>query len=122
MNRLLERAVAPTIWITNDVDRMSPAIIRRMNLAPRFSKPALLVRKAMVARIAQGVGFRLDEGAAPDLARSSAPPTIIENAILSATRIRGSANDARRILEGSVHALGGREAPRSPAPIASIRC
>lgn len=71
MNRLLERAVAPTIWITNEVDRISPAIIRRMNLAMRFSKPTLSVRKAMVALIAQGAGFRLDEGVALDLARSS---------------------------------------------------
>ena len=69
MNRLLERAVAPTIWITNDVHRLGPAIIRRMNLALRFSKPTLSVRKTMVARIAQGADFRLDESAALDLAR-----------------------------------------------------
>jgi hypothetical protein len=42
-----------------------------MNLAMRFSKPTLSVRKAMVALIAQGAGFRLDEGVALDLARSS---------------------------------------------------
>ncbi len=96
MNRLLERAVAPTIWITNDVHRLGPAIIRRMNLALRFSKPTLSVRKTMVARIAQGAGFRLDEGAALDLARSPAAPALIENAILSATHIRGSAIDAHK--------------------------
>jgi transitional endoplasmic reticulum ATPase len=85
MNRLLERAVAPTIWIANDVDQLSPAIIRRMNLARRFAKPTLSVRKTMVARIAQGAGFRLDEGAALELARSPASPALIENAILWAT-------------------------------------
>ncbi|HEY1862341.1 MAG TPA: AAA family ATPase [Roseiarcus sp.] len=42
MNRLLERAAAPTIWIVNDVDRLGPSIIRRMNLALRFP-----VRKSM---------------------------------------------------------------------------
>ncbi|MGA2494884.1 MAG: AAA family ATPase [Roseiarcus sp.] len=118
MNRLLERAAAPTIWITNDVRGLGSAIIRRMNLALRFSKPALSVRKAMVAQIAQGAGFRWDEGAALDLARSAAPPALIENAILSAAHIRGSATDARKILESSVHALGVRETPRAPAPIA----
>jgi DNA polymerase III delta prime subunit len=118
MNRLLERAVAPTIWITNDIHGLGPAIIRRMNLALRFSKPALSARKAMVARIAQGVGFRLNEGAVLDFARSPAPPALIENAILSATLIRGSATDARKILNSSVHALGVRETSRAPAPIA----
>ena len=118
MNRLLERAVAPTIWITNDVDRLGPAIIRRMNLALRFAKPALSVRKVMVARIARGVGFRLDEDAALELARSPAPPALIENAILSATQIRGSGTDARKILESSIRALGVRETQRAPAPIA----
>ena len=57
MNWLLERAAAPTVWITNDVDRLGPVIIRRMNLALRFSKPTLSVRKAMVARIAKGATF-----------------------------------------------------------------
>ena len=118
MNRLLERAAAPTIWITNDVYRLGPAIIRRMNLALRFSKPTLSVRKVMVARIAEGAGLRLDEGAVLDLARSPAPPALIENAILAATHIQGSASDARNILDSSVHALGLRETPRAPAPIA----
>ena len=72
----------------------------------------------MVARIAQGVGFQLDEGAALDLARSPAPPALIENAILSAAHIRGSAIDARKILESNTYALGVRETPSAPAPIA----
>jgi transitional endoplasmic reticulum ATPase len=117
MNRLLERAAAPTIWITNDVHRLGPAIIRRMNLALRFSKPDLSVRKAMVARIARGADFRLDESAALELARTPAPPALIENAILSATHILGSASDAGKILESSLRALGQREAPRAAAPI-----
>jgi len=117
MNRLLERAAAPTIWITNDVRRLGPAIIRRMTLALRFSKPTLSVRKAMVARIAKGADFRLDESAALELARTPAPPALIENAILSAARIQGSAIDARRILESSLRALGRSETPKASGPI-----
>ena len=70
MKRLIERAAAPTIWIANDVDRLGPAVIRRINLALRFPKPTLSVRKAMVARIAKSVGFRLHESAALELART----------------------------------------------------
>ena len=117
MNRLLEGAVAPTIWITNDVDRLGPAIVRRMNLALRFPKPTLSVRRTMVAKIARAVDFSLDESAALELARSPAPPALIENAIRSAVQIRGSVSDARVILDAGLRALGRRRALTAEAPI-----
>jgi transitional endoplasmic reticulum ATPase len=117
MNRLVERAAAPTIWITNDVDRLGPAIIRRMSLALRFSKPTLSVRKTMVARIAESADFRLSETALLELARTPAPPALIENAIRSAAHIRGSTRDARTILDSGLRALGRRDAPIESAPI-----
>jgi len=112
MNRLLEPAAAPTIWIAKDVHRLCPAIIQRMNLALRFSKPTLSMRKAIVARIAKRADFRLDESAALELARSPAPPALIENAIHSATHIRGSANEATKILEQ----------PQSPGSASCANC
>ena len=115
MNRLIERAAAPTIWITKDIHRLGPAIIRRMNLALRFSKPTLSVRKAMVATIAKRADFRLDESDALELARTPAPPGLIENAIIPATHIRGAASEARKILECSLRALGQRETPKESA-------
>jgi hypothetical protein len=105
MNRLIERAVAPTIWIVNDIDRLSPSIIRRMNLALRFPKPTLAVRKSMIARIATRVDFRLRDSEMLDLGRAPAPPALIENAILSAKHIRGSASDAHKFLDSSLRAL-----------------
>jgi transitional endoplasmic reticulum ATPase len=117
MNRLVERAATPTIWITNDVDRLGPAIIRRMNLALRFPKPSLSVRKTMVARIAKCADFRLNETALSELARTPAPPALIENAIRSAAHIRGSANDAQTILDSAPRALGRRDAPTESAAI-----
>jgi SpoVK/Ycf46/Vps4 family AAA+-type ATPase len=116
MNRLVERAAAPTIWITNDVDRLGPAIIRRMSLALRFSKPTLSVRKTLVARIAESTDFRLSETALLELARTPAPPALIENAIRSAAHIRGSARDARTILDSGLRALGRRDAPTESEP------
>jgi ATPase family associated with various cellular activities (AAA) len=70
MNRLLERIVAPTIWIVNDIDRLGPSIIRRMNLALRFPKPTLSARKSMIARIATHVDLRLQDSEMLDLARA----------------------------------------------------
>jgi transitional endoplasmic reticulum ATPase len=117
MNRLVERAAAPTIWITNDVDRPGPAIIRRMSLALRFPKPTLSVRKTMVAAIAKSADFRLTKAALLELARTPAPPALIENAIFCAAYIRGSASDAQEILGASLRALGRREAPTESASI-----
>ena len=88
-----------------------------MNLALRFSKPTLSVRKAMVATIAKRADFRLDESDALELARTPAPPGLIENAIIPATHIRGAASEARKILECSLRALGQRETPKESAPI-----
>ena len=60
MNRLVERVAGPTIWIVNDIDRLGPAVVRRMNLVMRFPKPSLAVRKRMIARISDRAEFRLD--------------------------------------------------------------
>jgi SpoVK/Ycf46/Vps4 family AAA+-type ATPase len=116
LNRLLERSVAPTIWIANDPDRLGPAIVRRMNLALRFPKPRLTVRKAMVGAIAKTHGLRIDEESKLTLARAHASPTAIDNAIRSAALIRGSASDAASILQAGLLASGGAQRPPLPAP------
>ncbi len=105
ISQLLERAAAPTIWIASDMDRLGSAIIRRMNLALRFPKPTLSMRKAMVARVAKGAGLRLHESVALELARTPAPPALIENAIFSASSYPGICD--RR-------AQHSREQPQSP--------
>jgi transitional endoplasmic reticulum ATPase len=118
MNRLIERAVVPTIWIANDVDRLGPAVIRRMNLVVRFPKPPVSVRRRIVSRIAKRVRFPLDEASALEFAGASASPALIENAIRSAARIGKSACEAVTILESSLRALGRRKSHRAPSPVA----
>jgi transitional endoplasmic reticulum ATPase len=117
MDRLVERMAAPTIWIANDADRLGPAIIRRMNLALRFPRLRFSLRKAMVARIAKGHGMRLDDASAETLARARAAPTLVENAIRSATQFGASARDAAIILSAGLRALGRAEPLHAPTPI-----
>jgi transitional endoplasmic reticulum ATPase len=117
MNRLIERAVVPTIWIANDIDRLGRAMTRRMNLVVRFPKPPLSVRRRVVSRIAKSVRFPLDEASALELARAGASPALVENAIRSAAKIGASACEAVTILESSLHALGWRKTHRAPSPI-----
>jgi transitional endoplasmic reticulum ATPase len=117
MNRLIERAAAPTIWITNDIHQLGPSVVRRMNLALRFARPSLAVRKAMVERIAHDLRFPLGASGG-EIAQMPAPPALIENAIRSAATFNGSADDATLILKSGLRALGGQEKAKAPAPIA----
>ena len=121
MNRLLERAAAPTIWITNDVDRLGPAIIRRMNLAGALLKPTLRVARRLSSGSHRARGFRLDESAVLELARTPAPPALIENAILSATHIRGSVSYAHMILDSGLRPSVGGKRQKSRRQSLSIR-
>ena len=60
MNRLVEQTRAPTIWITNDIDRLGPAVVRRMNLVVRFPRPGVAVRQRLIERVASRASFDLD--------------------------------------------------------------
>jgi len=130
MNRLVERVAGPTIWIVNDIDRLGPAVVRRMNLLMRFPKPSLAVRKTMIARMSDRAEFHLDADETAILARLPAAPALIENAIRSAARIGGSGTEARQILECGLRAMGTRDrdgqvglcaAPRRDARIGGAR-
>lgn len=50
MNRLLEDNPLPAIWITNDIECMNPAFLRRFLLPVAFSTPLRRVRRQMVER------------------------------------------------------------------------
>jgi transitional endoplasmic reticulum ATPase len=114
MNRLVERAPGPTIWIVNDIDRLGPAVVRRMNLVMRFPKPSLAVRKRMIARISDRAEFSLNADETAKLARLPAAPALIENAIRSAARTGGSGKEAQQILECGLQAMGSRESAAIP--------
>ncbi|MGO8739744.1 AAA family ATPase [Rhodoblastus sp.] len=117
MNRLVERTRVPTIWITNDLSRLGPAVIRRMNLVMRFPKPGEAVRRKIVERLARREKFALDVEAVGKLASLPAAPALIENAIRSAAKIGGSGEEALQILGGGLKAMGFSEIAPAPAPI-----
>jgi transitional endoplasmic reticulum ATPase len=117
MHRLVERTRAPTVWIVNDAELLGPAVVRRMNLVVRFPQPNEAVRSKMVERIAVRENFAVEERFLGRLASLSAPPALIENAIRSAARIRGSGDDALEILGAGIRAMGTNEIVSAPAPI-----
>ena len=106
MNRLIESAVAPTVWIANDPARLGPAVIRRMTLCLRFPRPSLAARKGIVARIAGALGYPLTAQAAEALAARSSSPALVATALRTAKLIRGSTRDARQVLDAGMRAMG----------------
>ena len=118
MNRLVEQTRVPTIWITNNLQRLGPAVVRRMSLVMRFPRPGVAVRQRIVERVASRAKFNLDTKAIGQLARLPAAPALIENAILSAARMGGSGEEALQILGGGLKAMGYSEIASPPAHIA----
>ncbi|CAL95255.1 AAA family ATPase [Azoarcus olearius] len=118
MNRTLEDNPLPAIWITNDVESMDPAFLRRFLLPVAFSTPPRRVRRQMIERHLGGTAVSaaaLDELAADsalmpaqygaarrllDLCEGAEPESVVREGIAA----------ARRVLHGAV---GPR--PRRPA-------
>lgn len=48
-NQMLEQAHVPIVWITNSVEAIDAALLRRFDLIVRMTAPPLVVRRAMVA-------------------------------------------------------------------------
>ena len=118
MNRLVEQSRVPTIWITNNLDQLGAAVVRRMNLILRFPRPGLAVRQKIVERLVSRTPIELDAQALGQIARLPAAPALIENAIRSAARIGGSGEEALQILGGGLRAMGFSEIAPPPTPIA----
>lgn len=52
-NRLLEQNRVPAIWITNNIDEIDPAYIRRFDFAIAFGKPSITQRKKVLDQYCQ---------------------------------------------------------------------
>jgi len=106
MNRLVEQAKAPTFWITNNLDRLGPAVIRRMTLVMRFPKPPSTVRRGIAKRLIKKSGLPASDGDLHRLSEFRASPALLENAVRSASMFEGTAADALKILELNMSAMG----------------
>ena len=115
MNRVVEHAPVPTIWITNHPDRLGPAVMRRMSLAVRFGSPQGAGRRRMLKRMSgrEGVALRVDE--IDRLARMDAAPALLEAGLRVAALTGTGADGAERAAFSLVRAMGGA-GPRPQPP------
>ena len=84
-NRMLETNPVPSIWITNDVDFLDPAHLRRFDYHLCMDIPPARVRRTMLARHVEPLG--VDEAWCDDVAVND---TLAPAAIARAARVVGT--------------------------------
>jgi SpoVK/Ycf46/Vps4 family AAA+-type ATPase len=108
--RLLESNLAPTIWISNRVEHIDHAILRRFDLALELSAPPLRVRERILAS-ALGRDFKGSEKIAQILQYAAPAPALLtraaEVAIGAATRESHIVPHLETVLAGYLEAMGG---------------
>ncbi len=78
MNRMLENNAIPTVWITNDIDDMDPALTRRYDMVLEIPVPPRSKREALIRKEADGV---LDANAIRAIAsHTSIAPALVTRA------------------------------------------
>lgn len=111
-NRLLEDNPRPTIWISNEIEQIDPAFVRRFALRIEITSPPQSVRRRMAAHYTDGLsvnGELLDRIAQDERIL----PAHIEQAAM-VTRAARSADNVddgptlRRVLDHNQRALGDR--------------
>lgn len=116
INRLLENNPMPTIWTSNELGNIDPALLRRMTLAIELKRPPAMQRRRIVGQILIRHGVDLGAREVEQLAdRLDATPAIIENAVRAARFAGGGAETIERAARGIMRAVSGVGARRVAA-------
>lgn len=121
LHRLLETNPVPTLWTTNSIRRIDPALLRRVTFALEMRPPPQAVRARIWTRLSDKHRMKLDPATRENLARTSAEaPALVDTALRAARLAGGREADLRLTLRAAAKAVrGGREPiplPRQEAP------
>ena len=114
-NRIVEGSAAPTIWITNQPDRLGPATMRRMSLAVRFDAPDTRRRRRMAERMAERHEVKLEGKALDRLAAIETAPALLDAGFRAARLTGGEAPVVEQAARSLARAMG-EEAPVRALP------
>jgi len=112
MNRFVECAQTPTLWITNHPDRLGAAVLRRMAMAVHFPLPGKTARRRIVERAAARHQFALETDWMEGLVSIDVAPATMDNALRVAKLAEGRPGDIE-VAAHSVQRLLSPE-PRRP--------
>ena len=114
MNRLLEKAPAPTLWTMNDARDVSPAILRRMMFAFELRLPPARVRARVWSRQLDRHGIAAAPGEAQALAAEfDATPGVAAGATAAAHLAGGDIAAVRRGVESLSRLLSCGRPPQA---------
>ena len=117
LNRLLEEAPVPTLWITNEARSFDPAVLRRMMFAIELRLPPAPVRARVWSRQLAAAGIEATDDDALALAREfDAPPGVAAGATEAASLAGGGIGAARRSVRGLSRVLGCERPRRREGP------
>ena len=115
MNRLLEDAPSPTLWTTNDVRGINPAVVRRMLFAVEMRQPPARIRARIWSRQLARHGIEASAEDALALAHEfDATPGVAAGATVAAELCDGGFEVVRRGVRTLSRALGC-DKPSRPA-------
>ena len=108
IHRLIEDAPVPTIWTTNCVEEIDPAVLRRMTLAIEVRTPGQPVRERVWRRQVAQQGLQIGEVDIRALSRDFVEAPALAAGALRAARLAGGGIDETRVaLSGIAKAMRG---------------
>ncbi len=115
VNRLLETNAAPTIWTTNALGNVDPAILRRMSFVLKLDYPSPATAQSMLDHIAAEEAVALTAGGLRRLTRHAPESTsILRNALRVGRVAGGGEHDATRAAGSLLSAVQGGRKIRLP--------
>lgn len=116
MNRLLENNAVPTFWLTNDIQRFDPAILRRIAYSFELPSPPRTVREQVWDRVLADQKVTLPREAIRRLTGIDAAPGLVASAVKAARIAGGRDDDILRCLKNMASAMNGGVEPLIEAP------
>ncbi len=115
INRLLETNPAPTIWTTNAIGNVDPAILRRMSYILKLDYPSARAGRAILGRVAGDEQVTI-RGSALGHLIDHAPETstVLRTALRAGRLAQGGEADALRSATSLVGAMRGAARLRLP--------
>ena len=115
VNRMLETNPVPTIWTTNAIGNMDPAILRRISFVLKLDYPTPGAGRAMLSRVASEEQVNLTTGGLSALVdHVQEASTVLRTALRAARLADGDEGEAASVATGLIGALRGGEKLRLP--------
>ena len=118
LHRLLETNPVPTLWTTNSIEQVDPAILRRLTFSLEFRPPPQRVRARIWDRLSTRHRMALDDDLREQLARETTDaPALADTALRAAKLAGGRQSDLRLAVQASAKAVRGG---RAPVPVSGL--